>query len=89
MIRIRDRHVAVIEFLLSGKSPGELLAAKQLDELADILEMVRHDPPAALAQTDPALYRTLRARVTELRIAGWSASLKTGDIHDTECRAVD
>ena len=72
----RDRHVFVTEFLLSGESPGALLAAKRIDDLQAVLEMVRNDPPKDLAQTDPALYRKLRARITELRVAGWGTALK-------------
>ena len=74
----RDRHVFVIEFLVSGRAPGELLAEKRVEEAKAVIEMIRNDPPMVLAQTDPALYERLCTRITELRIAGWGTQLREG-----------
>lgn len=67
----RDRYARTVDFLLSGDLPGELIANKSRELLSDVLLVIRADIPLDMAITDPALYRSLRARVTELRIAGY------------------
>lgn len=66
-----DRKASAIAFLLSGESPAVLVKARRLDELDAVLQLVDEDAPLELATDDPPLYKQLRDRVTDLRIAGW------------------
>ena len=66
----REMYVFVVDFLVSKRTIGELLVEGKLKEAAAVKQMVTEDAPRSLALTDPALYRTLRARITELRIGG-------------------
>ncbi len=43
---------------------------KRWAELAALVRYARRDVPVALAQTDPALYRTLREQVTRFFLLG-------------------
>jgi hypothetical protein len=43
---------------------------KRWAELAALVRYARRDVPAALAQTDPALYRKLREQVTRFFLLG-------------------
>lgn len=67
----RAMYTFVVSFLLSGQSLGKLLAQRRLEEAKAVSQMIRDDAPLGLAQTDPALYRRLRDRITELRIGGY------------------
>ena len=40
-------------------------------ELACVLLMAKQDAPEDLQMTDPALYRRLRERITDIRMGGW------------------
>lgn len=46
------------------------LHEKRWAELAALVRFVRRDAPPALAQTDPALYRELRAQITRFYLRG-------------------
>ncbi len=46
---------------------------KRWAELAALVRFVRRDVPVELAQTDPALYRTLRDQVTRFFLRGGDA----------------
>jgi hypothetical protein len=79
----RDRRTLAIRFLRSDEPMGSLLlrckghtpeAQAARLELACVLLMARQDAPDDLRLTDPALYKRLRERVTELRMGGWLES---------------
>lgn len=76
----RDRRSIAIRFLRSDEPLSALLmrckgnddqASRARVEYACVLLMVRQDAPEDLKMTDPALYRRLRERITEIRMAGW------------------
>lgn len=69
-LNARDKHVFVVDFLLSGRSPGTLAAERKIEELQALIDYVKADVPDDLAMTDSCLYVRLRRRVTELKIAG-------------------
>jgi hypothetical protein len=48
----------------------QLLAKKKWAELISFAELVKNDAPNDLIFTDPALYRTLRKAITEIRCRG-------------------
>jgi len=83
-VSARDRRAIAIRFLRSGDSMGELLKATRSEgdrgaeatrTLACVLHMIQADAPQDLLMTDPALYKQLRNRITELRIQGWGGTL--------------
>lgn len=67
----RDREVFAIQFLLSGESPAKLAVERRFDEARAVIAYIRADVPDSLAMTDPQLYRRLRNRITDLKIAGF------------------
>lgn len=67
----RDREVFAIQFLLSGESPARLAVERRFDEARAVMAYIRADVPDSLAMTDPQLYRRLRNRITELKMAGF------------------
>lgn len=67
----REKHIFAIEFLLSGRMPGELLAERRVDEAEAIIEYIHNGPPESMAMTDPSLFVRLRDAATKLLIAGW------------------
>lgn len=74
LIMDRERYARVVDFFLSEQSMGDLVAAQEKVLFADALSVVRADLPVSMALTDPVLYRRIRARITELRIAGYGVS---------------
>lgn len=71
MTMTRKERVDAIRFLISQESPAKLVIGNDPVVLTAVLRMVEEDAPMDLVMTDPALYRTLRGRVTDLRIEGW------------------
>lgn len=67
----RDDWAFAVRFLCSDRSPAELANARRWDELRAVRELIISDAPEDLAMTDPALYKKLRDRITELRMCGW------------------
>lgn len=67
----RCRLQAAVDFILSGQLPGELLSQKNTALARDVMAIIRADAPQQMAMTNPDFYRTLRGRITELRIAGY------------------
>ncbi|RMG29441.1 MAG: hypothetical protein D6732_17595 [Methanobacteriota archaeon] len=61
----------IINFILSGENPASLVKLGDTDLFRGVISMIQRDPDIRLAQTDPALYRKLRERITEYRIMGW------------------
>jgi transcriptional regulator with XRE-family HTH domain len=70
----RDRWVGVVDAMLryARGEPvvGEFLKGRQLDRLADLVELGRRGPDPRLALTDPALFRALRDGSTKMHMAG-------------------
>ncbi|MBA3599322.1 MAG: hypothetical protein H0W40_18405 [Methylibium sp.] len=46
--------------------------------LACVLLMVKNDAPQDLVLVDPQLYRSLRERITDLRVGGWVPPYRPG-----------
>lgn len=67
----RGTFVFVTGFLLSGQTPGHLLAERRVDDARAVLEYIRSGPPLELAMTDPALFARLRKAITRLVLNGW------------------
>ena len=67
----RNRHTFVIDFLLSGKSPGNLLAERRLQEALWVMSYIRKGPNPEMAMTDPSLFTRLRNAITNLMVQGW------------------
>lgn len=67
----REQHVFVIDFLLSGKTPGELLAQKKTEEARAVIDFVRTGPDRSLSLTDPSLYARLQNAIIRLHMKGW------------------
>jgi hypothetical protein len=67
----RDDYTKVVDFLLSERMPGELIAQRDEALFAQVMQVIHDDIPPSMAITDPVLYRQLRNRITELRIAGY------------------
>lgn len=79
-VSARDRRTIAIRFLRGDDSMGVLLkrckgetaeAAAARVEMACVLLMAKEDAPEDLRMSDPALYKRLRDRITEIRMAGW------------------
>lgn len=79
-VSARDRRAIAIRFLRSDAPMGALLkrcagdspdASTSRVEMACVLLMAKLDAPEDLRMTDPALYKRLRDRITDLRMAGW------------------
>lgn len=68
---MRLQHIFVIDFLLSGDTPGKLLADKKVEEACWVLDYARRGPPPELAMTDSVLFVRLRTAITNLMIKGW------------------
>lgn len=67
----RQKHIFVIDFLLAGKSIGELLAQKKLEQARWVIDFSRKGPNPELAMTDSVLFVRLRSAITDLMIKGW------------------
>lgn len=67
----RKEHIFAVEYLLSGKTPAELLVARKLDEALWVRDYARMGPNPDMAMTDPALFVRLRNAITNLMIKGW------------------
>ncbi|MEM5799939.1 MAG: hypothetical protein QXZ43_04730 [Candidatus Aenigmatarchaeota archaeon] len=68
----RNRHVKVINFLLSGESPAVLVKNKNVVLLHDLVCYIRSGlPNYEMALHDPILFKKLRDRITELILQGW------------------
>lgn len=59
-----------INFIKDGGVPSSLIRSDP-ELLSAVMLIIKEDAPNDLIMSDPALYRLLRRRVTDLRIAGW------------------
>jgi len=69
---VRGDKIAI--HLLTHPDPfkiGAYLHAHRWADLAHLADFIQRDVPRGLAHTDPALYRTLRAAVTDAICCGW------------------
>lgn len=79
----RERWVAAVDNLLRyGQGEpvvGRLLRTRRLQELSDMVDLARFGPDAAMAMTDPALFRSLRDAATKAYLTGVLSSPVTVD----------
>jgi hypothetical protein len=69
---VRGDKIAI--FLLTHRDPfmiGVYMHAHRWADLAHLADYIQRDVPRGLAHTDPELYRTLRAAVTDAICCGW------------------
>jgi len=66
----REEELAVRALLENPALVDVYFKEKRWVELAALVRFARRDVPAALAQTDPALYRRLREQVTRFFLLG-------------------
>lgn len=78
----RAAEMNAIHLLTHPEEIGVYLSQKRFSEVADLADYVERDVPHDLAQTDPALYRTLRKAVTELHVRGY------GDLNSQVLRSL-
>lgn len=61
----------VRDFLLSGRTPGELLAERRVAEARAVVEYIHTGPDEEMAMTDPVMFARLRSAITKLLLGGW------------------
>ncbi len=69
----REEELAVRALLEDPARVDVALKEKRWAELAALVRFAQRDVPISLAQTDPALYRRLRAQVTRFFLLGGDA----------------
>ncbi len=72
--RVRGDKIAI--YLLTHPDHfkiGAYMHAHRWADLAYLADYIQRDVPRGLARTDPELYRTLRAAVTDAICCGWGA----------------
>jgi hypothetical protein len=68
----REEEIIARDLLAHPEKVGVCLRDRRWAELAALVRMARRDVPPDLAQTDPALYRTLRDQITRFWLSGGS-----------------
>ncbi len=66
----REEELTVRALLADAELVDTYLKERRWAELAALVRFARRDVPPDLAQTDPALYRTLREQVTRFYLRG-------------------
>jgi len=69
----REEELIAREMLERPELLGIRLQEKRWGDVAALVRYVRHDVPADLAMTDPALYKTLRDQITFFHLRGGGA----------------
>lgn len=69
----REEELIAREMLERPELLGIRLQEKRWADVAALVRYVRHDVPADLAMTDPALYKTLRDQITFFHLRGGGA----------------
>jgi hypothetical protein len=69
----RDAELQAIALLRNPRQLRRHLLERRWADVVPLAEYMEHGVPHALAHTDPALYRTLRAAETELHVAGFGS----------------
>jgi hypothetical protein len=69
----REEDLTAREMLEKPELLARSLKQRRWSDVAALVRYVQHDVPPALAQTDPALYRTLREGVTLFHLRGGGA----------------
>jgi hypothetical protein len=73
----REEELVARALLADADLVDVYLKEQRWAELAALVRFAQRDVPASLAQTDPALYRTLREQITRFYLRGGAAfSLK-------------
>ncbi len=67
----RMLYVDALDALLKGRM-AEIAVARDWELLREVARLARQDAPVELATTDPALYQTWRAAVTQYHLKGWT-----------------
>lgn len=67
----RQKHIYVVDFLLSGQSLGELVCEGKTEQAKWVIEFSKAGPNPDLAMTDSVLFVRLRDAITKLMIKGW------------------
>jgi hypothetical protein len=68
--RARDAEISAFSLARNPEAIRELMARGAWRDLLPVALLIEHDMPRDFAQTDPALYRTIRKAVTELHVQG-------------------
>jgi hypothetical protein len=72
ILKMNESHRCFVrDFLLSGRTPGELLAERRVDEAQAVIEFIHTGPDESMAMTDSVMFVRLREAITKLLIAGW------------------
>lgn len=66
----REEELTVRALLADPELVDTYLKERRWAELAALVRFARRDVPPDLAQTDPALYRTLREQITRFYLRG-------------------
>jgi hypothetical protein len=66
----REEELIARTLLADQEQIDVYLRDKRWSELAALVRFARRDVPVELAQTDPALYRTLREQITRFFLRG-------------------
>ena len=69
----REEELIAREILERPELLGIRLKEKRWADVAALVRYVRHDVPADLAMTDPALFKTLRDQITLFHLRGGGA----------------
>jgi len=69
----REEELTAREMLEKPELLARRLKERRWADVAALLRYVKHDVPPSLAQTDPALYRTLRDGITQFHLRGGGA----------------
>lgn len=69
----RERELVARDLLSHQEKIPQFMAAHRWEELHALAAFVSKDIAKDIAQTDPALFRTLRSQVTEYYIKGWGS----------------
>lgn len=69
----REEELIAREMLERPELLGIRLKEKRWADVAALVRYVRHDVPADLAMTDPALFKTLRDQITLFHLRGGGA----------------
>ena len=69
----REQELTAREMLERPELLGIRLKENRWADVAALVRYARHDVPAELAMTDPALYKTLRDQITRFYLRGGGA----------------
>lgn len=85
MAGARQRELVTLDMVKHPRKAAVALRERRYDIVADLVEYIQHDVPRSLAQTDIALFRTLRRGVSELMVMGFG-KLNASDLRNLATR---